>query len=351
MKKIRVNTGKPYDVTIGSSILSSCADAVTDLGRDYDKIAVISDDVVRVLYGKTVIESFKTAGFPVVEYVFKNGERSKSMTTLNSAAEFLCANFVTRKSLIVALGGGVVGDLAGFAASIYQRGIDYIQVPTTFLAAVDSSVGGKTAVNVPQGKNLLGSFWQPSLVWCDVDTFSTLDKNIFLDGVAETVKYGCILDEDLFARVRDSGFSDGIDEIVARSIEIKAKVVEQDERENGMRALLNFGHTLGHGIEKLSSFTISHGKAVAIGMVLAARAGEAAGLTESGTAAQITGLFKANGVATDCPFPISDVCHASLGDKKRDGDIIKLIMLEKIGKAFIHPVPVDKLAEFFAKTV
>lgn len=347
MQRIRVDTGKAYDVVIGSGILGDCGEAVAALGKPYDKVAVISDDKVHRLYGTTVRESFGAAGFTVAEFVFPHGEASKSVKTLTEACGFLCDRFVTRKSLVVALGGGVVGDLAGFAAAIYQRGVDYIQIPTTFLAAIDSSVGGKTAVNIPQGKNLLGAFWQPELVWCDVDTLSTLSAENFREGVAEAVKYGCILDEKLFAAMRDHGFGENLPGIITRCVELKAEVVRQDERDNGLRAVLNFGHTLGHGIEKLSAFGISHGKAVAIGMSLAARAGEAAGLTPAGTPAQIEELLLQNGVSADCPYPMIEVCRASLGDKKREGGKINLILLEKLGKAFIHPVPADGLEAFF----
>lgn len=348
MRKVRVRTSDAYDVIIGRGILSGCGEAVSRLDKSYDKIAIISDDTVHKLYGGAVRASFSAAGFTAAEFVFPHGEASKSTSTLLDASGFLCDNFITRKSLIVALGGGVTGDLAGFLASIYQRGSDYMQIPTTFLAAIDSSVGGKTAVNIPQGKNLLGSFWQPRLVWCDADTLSTLDADTFRDGVAEAVKYGCILDADLFERMQKDGFDKNLDEIIARCVELKAEVVRQDERDNGLRAVLNFGHTLGHGIEKLSQFSISHGKAVAIGMVLASRAGEAAGVSPAGTSARVEDILNQNGIDTACPYPISEVCAASLGDKKRDGGNINLILLESLGKAIVYPVPADGLDAFFS---
>lgn len=344
---IRIDTSKPYDVVIGSGILSGCGKAAAKLPKNYDRAVIISDDTVHGLYGDTVRQSFESADFSVSEFVFPHGEASKSLATLTDAASFLSESYVTRKSLIVALGGGVTGDLSGFLAAIFQRGIDYMQIPTTFLAAIDSSVGGKTAVNIPAAKNMLGAFWQPELVWCDVDTLSTLSADIFKDGIAEAVKYGCILDDSLFALMRDSGFSDKLSEIIARCVELKAEVVRQDERDNGLRAILNFGHTLGHGIEKLSSFEISHGKAVAMGMILAADAGENAGLTETGTSNQIKDILLSNGISVECPYPAADVCAASLGDKKRDGNSISIILLEKIGKAFVHPVSVDSLTDFF----
>lgn len=348
MQKIRVNTSKSYDVAIGSGILADFGNAIAALPKKYDKLAIISDDTVYSLYGKAAMDSLSYAGFSAVEFVFPHGEASKSLSTLENACGFLSDNFITRKSLLIALGGGVTGDLAGFVAAIFQRGIDFIQIPTTFLAAIDSSVGGKTAVNIPAGKNLLGAFWQPELVWCDIDTLSTLDEDIFRDGIAEAVKYGCILDKDLFGKIEAFGFHDRLAEIIARCVELKAEVVSKDEREGGLRAILNFGHTLGHGIEKLSGFQISHGKAVAMGMALIARAGESAGLTESGTTAQIVEILEANGLSTICPYPITDVIKASLGDKKRDGGKMNLILLKSIGEAFIHPVAIDKLEEFFA---
>lgn len=347
MTTIRVETREPYDVVIGSGVLSRCGDAVASLGKDYDKIAVISDDNVFALYGGQLLASLQKAGYNVVEFVFPNGETSKSMENLQNILGFLCEGRCTRKSLVVALGGGVVGDIAGFAAAIYQRGIDYIQIPTTFLAAIDSSVGGKTAVNLPQGKNLAGAFWQPKLVLHDTDTLSTLSADIFRDGVAEAVKYGCIWDRALFDIMRENGFTSGLSDIIARCVAIKAEVVRLDERESGLRGILNFGHTLGHGIEKLSDYGISHGKAVAIGMVLAAKAGERAGLTADGTSDAIRGCLEREGIITACPYPIAEACAAAMGDKKRTGDTMNLILLNGIGKAFIHPVLLDDLAAFF----
>lgn len=347
MTTIRVSTGKSYDVTIGRGILSDCGKMVKALPNTYDKLAIITDDKVDSLYSKTVADSLMAAGFSCVKFVFQNGEASKSLAVLEQACDFLCEQFITRKSLIVALGGGVTGDLAGFLAAIFQRGIDFVQIPTTFLAAIDSSVGGKTAVNVPAGKNLLGAFWQPQLCWCDIETLATLDEEVFRDGVAEAVKYGCILDKNLFETMKQ-GVRAQLAEIITRCVELKAEVVAQDERDNGLRAILNFGHTLGHGIETLSDFAISHGKAVAIGMVLASKAGEAAGVTEAGTTAQIEEILQANGISTICPYDIADVVAASLGDKKRDGDTMHLILLKRIGEAVVYPVAVDKLMAFFA---
>ena len=349
MQTITVKTGRPYDVLIGQDILSRCGKQIKSLpGQHCQKVAVITDNQVDSLYGDAVRGSLEQAGFTVCTYAFPNGEGSKNMSTVMDAIAFLCDNHVTRSDLIVALGGGVVGDLAGFAAAIYQRGIDYVQIPTTLLAAVDSSVGGKTAVNIPAGKNLVGCFWQPRLVVCDTNTMDTLPGEVFGDGVAETIKYGCIWDQALFDLMEREDIRAHLEEVVARCIDIKAQVVMQDERDNGLRQILNFGHTTGHAIEKLSGFTLSHGKGVAIGMCIAAAAGEAAGVTPAGTAARIRAVLIRHNLPVGCDYNIHTIADACLGDKKRSGDTINLILLQQIGKALLHPMETTRLEAFLS---
>lgn len=346
--KISVNTGKPYQVVIEKGSLAFAGSYMKESGSS-GKAAVITDDVVDALYGDKLVSSLELSGFEVCRMAVPHGEGSKSLGTLEKVYGFLSENSVTRSDRIVALGGGVVGDLAGFAASTWLRGVSYIQVPTTFLAAIDSSVGGKTAVNIPEGKNLIGSFWQPSLVICDPDTLSTLSDEIFADGMAEAVKYGCIWDQELFRLLEAQPVMDHLERIIARCVEIKAQVVSADERDHGLRNILNFGHTMGHAIEKYHRFSISHGKGVAVGMVLAAEAGEAAGITSPGTARRIKALLTASGLPTEDEAPLDTLCALCLGDKKRDGQRLNLILLEELGKAVIHPILTDEVEAFITQ--
>lgn len=350
MKTIRVQTGTPYEVLVGSGILSTLGRAVKRLpGKRYAKAAVITDDKVQALYGNTVCASLAAAGLEVVSFDFPNGEASKNISTVQDILGFLSDNYLTRSDVVIALGGGVTGDMAGFAASIYLRGVDYIQVPTTLLAAIDSSVGGKTAVNLPQGKNLVGTFWQPQLVLCDIHTLDTLDDDIFADGLAEAVKHGCIWDAELFRLMETRDIRHNLAEIIARSVEIKSYVVGQDEREHGLRQILNFGHTLAHGIEKMSHFEISHGKAVSMGICLITGACVANGLMPAEDAKRIKVVLERCDLPTRCPYPLDKLCKECLGDKKRSGDTINLIVLERIGKAAVHPVKIDELLPFIKR--
>ena len=241
-------------------------------------VLIVSDDSVYALYGEKTKESIEAAGFVVDTFVFPHGEESKNIDTLNSILEYAASKEMSRTDLFVALGGGVVGDITGFASAVFLRGVDYVQVPTTVLAAVDSSVGGKTAVDLNAGKNLIGAFHQPLEVLLDVDVFDTLPEEIFTEGLAEAIKYGMIKDKKLYDLFKDNDI-DSLDMIPVckRCIEIKADVVEKDEFDNGERRLLNFGHTPGHAVEILSKFGISHGHAVAIGMVIMTRLSERTG--------------------------------------------------------------------------
>lgn len=347
MELIQVNTGKPYQVKIGEGLLAAVGAELKQLNTRYSRVAVIADSNVAPLYSARVCESIGAEGYSVLSFTFPAGESSKSMDTAMEIISWLTDSSFTRGDLLVALGGGVTGDLVGFIASIYLRGVDYVQIPTTLLAAIDSSVGGKTAVNIPQGKNLVGSFWQPRLVLCDTATFFTLPENIFTDGVAEAIKYGCIWDKALFEALSNPGWrNSSLEQVVARCVAIKAEVVAQDERDKGLRQILNFGHTVGHTVEKLSGFGVSHGSAVAIGMCVIARCGEAAGLTAPGTEAAIEAALRSYHLPTRLEYGIPQVAAACLGDKKREGDSINLITIPEIGKWAITPLPVERLEEF-----
>ena len=266
MKTVTVNASVRYDVLIEKGLLSHCGEKTAEVfSPQKSAAAIITDDNVSALYLNTVVRSFEQAGFRVCHFTFLHGEDSKSHAVLMNVYDFLIQNHITRSDFIVALGGGVVGDLAGFAAATYLRGIPFIQIPTTFLAAIDSSVGGKTAVNIPAGKNLIGAFHQPSLVLCDPNTFDTLSEQTFAEGCAEMIKYAMIWNRDFFDLLESCDIHQQIEQIVAYCVDIKRQVVEQDEQDNAIRMILNYGHTLGHAIEKVSNHAVTHGYGVALG--------------------------------------------------------------------------------------
>lgn len=347
MKKLYVNAGNGYEILIEKGILTSCGAHIRAVSKA-QKVCIISDSNVFPLYGDTVKAALCKADFEVSTFVFPAGEASKTTATVVQMTEFLAAQGLTRKDLVVALGGGVTGDMAGLAAALYLRGIQFVQIPTSLLAQVDSSVGGKTAVDLPQGKNLFGAFHQPSLVLIDANTLKTLPPHYFADGMAEAIKMGCIKSASLFEKIETNDAHSIIEEIIYECVSLKAEVVERDEKEQGERALLNFGHTAGHAIEKLHGFTtISHGEAVGIGMVLVCTAAEANGLTESGCAARIAAVLRQYGLMTQDSHSLSDIVAAMSSDKKRAGSAIKLVLLHGIGDSYLNPVAFDELPAWF----
>ncbi|MEM1483681.1 3-dehydroquinate synthase [Oscillospiraceae bacterium PP1C4] len=347
MRTIEVKTGRPYHIQIESGLLLKFAELFSEVyGERKPRLAIITDDIVDGLYGQALQAQLEAAGYCVCKYAFPNGEGSKTLETVNHVYAFLAANSITRTDVIIALGGGVVGDLAGFAAATWLRGIEFVQVPTTFLATIDSSVGGKTGVDIPQGKNLVGAFWQPSLVVCDILALDTLSDEIFADGVAEAIKYGAILDEKLFGILENGILSQYLEYVICRCVDLKREIVEADEHDKGVRQWLNFGHTFGHAVEKQSDFAISHGKGVAIGMVLLTEACERQGITPSGCASRIAACCEQYGLPVMTDFPLEVLCHNCMGDKKRSGSKITLVTLEQIGKAALYPVDTDGLYTF-----
>jgi 3-dehydroquinate synthase len=305
------------------------------------RCTIITDTNVGRIFAKPVYESLVKAGFEPVLITVSSGETAKSLKFVQSCYDQLALHRLERKSFIVALGGGVVGDLAGFVAATYLRGIDFVQVPTTLLAQVDSSVGGKTGVNLHAGKNLVGAFYQPRLVLCDLDTLKTLPEREYISGLAEVIKYGIIFDAELFARLerdlpkilkRDSRT---LSEIIARCCEIKAEVVSQDETESGLRAILNFGHTIGHAIENSSGYgKFLHGEAIAIGQVAAAKISEKISGLPKHDVARITDLLKRAGLPTQIKLNSArrkKLFAAMKLDKKVIGGEIKFVLAEKIG--------------------
>ena len=342
MKNVHVSASINYDIIIENGSLSKVGAYASSVFKSGSKAAVISDDTVASLYLETVKTSLSAAGYTVVSYIFPHGEDSKSAENLFHIYNFLIEEQVTRSDFIVALGGGVVGDLAGYAAATYLRGIRFMQIPTTFLAAVDSSVGGKTAINIPAGKNLIGAFWQPSLVVCDTETFRTLPPVTFADGVAETVKYGMISSAPLFERLEQGNLDAEIDEIVAHCVSIKRDVVEQDEHDNGLRMILNYGHTLGHAIEKVTEHSVTHGQGVAMGMLLIARLGEKLGYHSADLTRRLEACLKLYNLPTQYGGSVADLGEAVLRDKKRAGSSIRLIFVKEIGSAEIVPLDVEQ---------
>lgn len=347
MKKITVNTSRVYEVFIGGGLLSRAGELLA-AAVPVQKALVVSDDIVYPLYGKTLESSLSAAGFSCRNFVFPNGEAHKRLSVIEEILEYLAKEHFCRSDVVVALGGGVCGDMAGFAAAIFCRGIRYIQVPTTLLAAVDSSVGGKTAVDLSCGKNLCGAFHQPALVLCDTDTLSTLAPQNTADGLAEMLKYGVICDADLFEKVKNYKNED-MESLIARCVEIKRDVVAEDEFDRGTRQLLNLGHTVGHAIEAASGFKITHGQGVAAGMAIVARGAEALGLCAPGTAKQIEDALDACGLPQRCDFDADTLAALTLSDKKADGDFINLIIPRRIGKCEIVRTKQDDVRRLIAR--
>ena len=346
MKTVHVSTGKPYDIYIEKGVID-CAGEYAARLSSAQKVMIVTDSNVAPLYQWRVINSLSSAGFSVRTHMFKAGEESKTLDTVAEMYKALADFGMTRKDLIVALGGGVCGDMAGFAAATYLRGIDFMQIPTSLLAQVDSSVGGKTGVDLPQGKNLVGAFHQPVAVLIDPETLLTLPDQFIIDGMGEVIKYGCIKDAAFFGFLEKENALQHLDEVIETCVSIKRDVVSRDEREAGERMLLNYGHTLGHAIEKLLDFKgITHGMAVSVGMVMMARAGEAQGVTEAGTAARVEALCKKYLLPTEESFTFAELAKAAQADKKTAGDSINLVLLREIGDSFTKKLPLDELESF-----
>ena len=311
------------------------------------KVAVVSDETVFRLYGSQLMTSLEKAGLNPCSYAFPAGERSKTFATVTEIVTLLAEQQLTRTDLVLALGGGVVGDTTGFASSIYLRGIGYIQMPTTLLAAVDSSVGGKTGVDLPQGKNLVGTFWQPSLVLYDPNFLQTLPGNRFAEGIAEAIKHGILADPELLNLLVEDDVQAKMDEIIARNVGIKADFVRRDPFDNGDRQLLNFGHTFGHAIEKKSNFQISHGAAVATGMVMATRVAVKRGLVSEVLLNRLLGLLDRYNLPTNCKYAPEELAEIALSDKKRRGTELKFVLPRAVGDCILYPVPIDQVEEIF----
>ena len=347
IQTIHVNTDPAYDVTVGSGLLSRCGQQLAEiLGLCH--AAVIADSTVAPLYLDTVTESLRAAGFTVSTCVYPAGEAHKNLVTLSDILETLAEHQLTRSDCVIALGGGVCGDMSGFAAGCYLRGIRYVQLPTTLLSAVDSSVGGKTAIDLKAGKNLAGVFLQPTAVLCDTDCLKTLTPHTFADGAAEAIKTGVLCSRELFDDIAAGALRDRPQDIIARCIAFKSRVVEEDPLDNGIRRTLNLGHTAGHAIEKCADFTISHGHAVAIGMVIMTRAAEKLGWCKEPCSAEIAEVLKRYDLPVSTDLSAAQLAAAAASDKKRRGGDISIVVPEAIGRCVMRKVPVSDLESIFA---
>jgi 3-dehydroquinate synthase len=345
MEKIRVELGeRSYNIMVGNGTLK-------DIGKTLEKfefskkVALISNPTVYDLYGKTVSGALQDSGYELTEVLIPDGEAYKSLAYAEKIYEALLKAKLDRKSALIALGGGVIGDITGYAASTYMRGIDFIQLPTTLLAQVDSSVGGKTGVNHPLGKNMIGTFWQPRFVSIDTATLGTLPRREFLSGLGEVIKYGVIWDEEFFVFLEKNREKilrlepASLTHIIRRSCEIKSDVVSKDERESGLRAILNYGHTIGHAIETLTGYKkYLHGEAVAIGMYMEAKLSHQLGLINNEEVLRIKALISSYELPSEMPdeIEISDLIETMQIDKKTVAGKMHFVLPEKVGSVKIH---------------
>ena len=350
MHTLRINASAPYDVVIGQGLIAEAGDRMRLLFPPC-RAVIVSDSNVWPRYGQRVAGSLKDADFDPLHFTIEAGESSKSMRTLAQLLEFLAEQRITRSDLLIALGGGVVGDLTGFAAACYLRGVRFVQMPTTVLAVVDSSVGGKTAVNLAAGKNLAGAFYQPALVLADLDTFATLERSTAADGMAEALKAGVLSDEALFDRLAGNSSPLLSEDDAARCVAIKAEFVAKDEFDRGVRQQLNLGHTLGHAIERLSGFALPHGQAVAIGMALAARGAFKLGLTDAQTPRRIEAALRNLGLPVSSPYTAQELFEAALTDKKRSGGQVTLVLPRRIAACELVSMPLKHFSRFICEAL
>jgi 3-dehydroquinate synthase len=346
MTTLTVHTSSPYQIRISRGCISLAGKACADIFHPGSRAVIVSDSNVAPLYAQKVLSSLKEAGFAASLFVFPAGEGHKRLSTIETMYSAFAGQGLTRSDFAVALGGGVTGDMAGFAAATWLRGIRFIQIPTSLLAQIDSSIGGKTGVDTAEGKNLVGAFHQPSLVLIDPDTLSTLSPHFFADGMGEAIKHACIKSRPLFDFICSTDVRNELERFLLENLKIKRAAVEQDEFDNGERMKLNFGHTFGHALEKLYGYRgLSHGEAVGIGMVMMAKCGEAAGLTEPGTADKISSALKKYGLPVDDRADINSIIETAMLDKKVRGNVIHLVMLKRIGESFLYPADRKRLLE------
>ena len=352
MRNVHVNLGpKSYDIEIDRGLLPHVGGKIKKLLPKAEKAAIITDSHVGPLYAPLLRDSLEKEGLAVTVLTFTAGEENKNLQTLGALYDGLAEAGLTRSDAVVALGGGVTGDMGGLAAATFLRGVAFIQIPTSLLATVDSSVGGKVAVDLSSGKNLVGAFYQPKAVFIDPDLLKTLPVRYLHDGLAEVIKYGCIMDKELFMMLEkmqnDAELLDHADKIIETCCNIKARIVEHDEFDTGERMLLNFGHTLGHAVEKTFRFDrYSHGEGVGIGMVLLTRQSEKLGLTEFGTADRIVALLQRFQLPTTVEIHKEDFLQAIALDKKKRGSRLTLVLLKRIGESFLQKVEFSDMIRY-----
>ncbi|QCX34706.1 3-dehydroquinate synthase [Caloramator sp. E03] len=352
MLKLEVNIpDRKYPIYIDKGIINRIGEEIRKIYNN-KKIAIITDSNVEKLYGPQIENNLKKADFLTKKIIIEPGEKSKSFIVLQSVCDELLKFGLNRGDLVIAFGGGVVGDLGGFAASIILRGIPYIQIPTTLLSQIDSSIGGKVAINTIHGKNLIGSFYQPLAVFIDPDLLKSLDDKFLYDGMAEVIKYGAIRDEKLFYNLlkyeSKEELFENIEEVIYKSCSIKKDIVEKDEKDKGERMLLNFGHTIGHGIEKYFKYErYTHGEAVAIGMAVITERSEELGITEKGTFNLLkNAINKYNLPHRMPPVNKNELINAIGLDKKNIGKDMHIILIEKIGKSFVKKIKIDDIEKY-----
>ena len=345
MKQIEVNSSKKYSIFIEKGLSDKAGEMIREVSKA-KKVMLVSDDTVYGLFGQKITESLENSGFEVFSFVFENGEKRKNLTTYAALMESMCEKKFTRSDLIVALGGGVVGDLAGFAAATFLRGISFVQIPTTLLACVDSSVGGKTGVDLESGKNQVGAFKQPELVIIDTDFLNTLPKNQIAAGEAEVIKYAMIGNREFFESIENIPIEEQYENVIAVCVEMKKDFVEKDEFDNGVRMMLNFGHTVGHAIEAESEYTILHGEGVAMGMEVVTKACVQNGICDEKVYERLGDLLGQYGLKKPIPYGIERLFGHIESDKKNAGGKTRLIVPKEIGQCEIMSIETKNLCDF-----
>lgn len=345
MNVVHIDATEPYNVHIGKGLLSSLGTEAVKLCQPGKAVVVFGENVSEI-YSGNVISSLENAGFKVATFVHKDGEQAKDLATYGELQGFLCRNHMNRDDVIFALGGGVTGDLAGFSAATYLRGISYFQIPTTLLSMVDSSIGGKTGINLPEGKNQIGCFHQPKAVFCDTDVLGTLPTEEYRSGMAEIIKYGIIGDEEFFSFLERGSIEGSEEYAVTKCAEMKGNFVRDDEYDTGVRRMLNLGHTIGHAIEKCSVYTYRHGDAVSAGIASVSRSAAKFGLLSEEDCRRITCILEKYHLPVDCPFGREEIAEACLSDKKFSRDKLSLIVPRKIGKCDIIRIDASELVSW-----
>ena len=341
MKKLTIKLKNSYDVLIEKGLLQKSGELIKAISKS-NKAFVISDSNVYNFYGKELMTSLEKAGFKTAKFIFEAGEKSKNLHTIEKIYQELALFNMTRSDIIVDLGGGVCGDIAGFCASTFLRGVPCVHIPTSLIAQVDSSIGGKTGVNLENGKNLVGTFYQPSLVIVDPLLLDTLEDLYFEDGMAEVIKYAAIKDKSLFLKLLSNDPRKDIEEVIFTCLSIKKEFVEEDEFDKSSRMLLNFGHTIGHAIESYYNYNkFSHGQAVALGMKYISMFGEEIGITSKGTSKQIEDILKLYSLPTEIEGSLSEILKYISLDKKNILGQLNLILIKEIGESIVYPIDIN----------